>query len=61
MCGPEFHLNCVVSCQGISPVALDQFTDAIYIPSITNFQEFLFLGAFPVPVVCIVGQWVFRP
>lgn len=34
MCGPEFCLNHVVSCQGISPVALHQFTDAIYLPSI---------------------------
>lgn len=60
MCGPEFHLNRVVSCQGIFAVALDQFTDAICIPSITNFQELLFLGAFPVPVSALWDSGCYR-
>lgn len=61
MCGPEFRLNHMVSCQGMSPVALDQFTDAVYIPSITNFQELLFLRAFPVPVSALWDSGCYRP
>lgn len=44
-------------------VTLDQFTEAVYIPSVTNLQELLFLWTFPVPKkqclrVCSVGVCV---